>query len=176
VTVLVFAQVKCLAVVVGGCRVHDGLVEHNTYAAAAAATVADDGGRSALLADLLAEVAGCFPRRETRRTCTEKVSGLLSELEDRNCWTLAEAAGHRGPHRFHHFLSRAVWDEELMLDIAASWAAARLDDGDGILIIDETGPASTSCRTRRTSRKTGPSWSSRTPSATGSGSSGTTRS
>jgi len=97
VTVLVFAQVRCLAVVVGGCRVHDGLVEHNTYAAAAAATVADDGGRSALLADLLAEVAGCFPRRETRRTCTEMVSGLLSELEDRNCWTLAEAAGHRGP-------------------------------------------------------------------------------
>jgi hypothetical protein len=25
------------------------------------------------------------------------VSGLLMELEDRNCWTLAEAAGHRGP-------------------------------------------------------------------------------
>jgi len=72
------------------------------------------------------------------------VSGLLSELEDRNCWTLAEAAGHRGPHRLHHFLSRAVWDEELMLDIAASWAAVRLDDGNGILIIDETGDAKSS--------------------------------
>jgi hypothetical protein len=30
------------------------------------------------------------------------VSGLLMELEDHNCWTIAEAAGHRGPHRLHH--------------------------------------------------------------------------
>jgi SRSO17 transposase len=118
-------------------------VEHNTNAAAAAATVADDEGRSALLADLLAEVAGCFPRRETRQTCTDMVNGLLSELEDVNCWTLAEAAGHSGPHRLQHFLSRAAWDAELVLDLAAGWAAARLG-GDGVLIIDETGDAKSS--------------------------------
>lgn len=142
-TVLVFAQVRCGAVVTGGCRVHDEFVEHNIKAAATAATVADEG-RPALLADLLAGVAGCFPRRETRQTCTDMVNGLLSELEDLNCWTLAEAAGHSGPHKLQHFLSRAVWDEELALDLAAGWAAARLDDGDGILIIDETGDAKSS--------------------------------
>jgi SRSO17 transposase len=60
------------------------------------------------------------------------------KLEDHNCWTIAEAAGHRGPHRLHHFLSRAVWDEQLMLDTAAAWAAGRLDDGDGVLVVDET--------------------------------------
>jgi len=144
VTVLVFAQVRCEGVVVGGCRAHDGLVEHNNDAAAAAATVADDDGRAALLADLLARVAGCFPRRETRQTCARMVDGLLMELEDQNCWTIAEAVGHRGPHRLQHFLSRAVWDQELALDIAAGWAAARLDDGNGILIIDETGDAKSS--------------------------------
>jgi hypothetical protein len=36
------------------------------------------------------------------------VSGLLMELEDHNCWTIAEAVGHRGPHRLQHLLSRAV--------------------------------------------------------------------
>jgi len=112
-------------------------------AAAAAATVADDD-RSAVLADLLAEVAGCFPRRETRQTCAQMLDGLLMELEDRNCWTIAQAIGHRAPYRLHHFLSRAVWDQELVLDIAASWAAARLDDGDGVLIIDETGDGKSS--------------------------------
>ena len=141
---LVFAQVRCGSVVVGGCRAHDGLVEHNNDAAAAAATVADDDVRAELLADLLAEVAGCFPRRETRHTCAEMASGLLMELEDQNCWTIAEAIGHRRPYRLHHFLSRAVWDQELMLDIAAGWAAARLDDRDGVLIIDETGDAKSS--------------------------------
>jgi hypothetical protein len=86
-------------------------MRHNHDAAVAAATVADDA-RSALLADLLGRVAGCFPRRESRQCCGQMVSGLLMELDDHNCWTIAEAAGHRGPHRLQHLLSRAVWDEQ----------------------------------------------------------------
>jgi len=58
-------------------------------------------------------VAGCFPRRETRQSCGQMVSGLLMELEDHNCWTVAEAVGHLHPglHRLQHLLSRAVWDD-----------------------------------------------------------------
>jgi SRSO17 transposase len=66
------------------------------------------------------------------------VSGLLMELEDHNCWTIAGAAGHRGPHRLQHLLSRAVWDDQQVLDIASAWAVSHLDDGDGVLIVDET--------------------------------------
>ena len=66
------------------------------------------------------------------------VGGLLMELEDHNCWTIAEAAGHRGPHRLQHLLSRAVWDDQQVLDIASAWAAGHLDDGDAVLIVDET--------------------------------------
>ena len=65
------------------------------------------------------------------------VRGLLMELEDHNCQPVAEAAGHRGPHRLQHLLSRAVWDDEQVLNIAAAWAAGHLDDGDGVLIVDE---------------------------------------
>jgi hypothetical protein len=43
------------------------------------------------------------------------------EVEDRNCWTMAEAAGHPGPHRMQHLLSRARVDEQQMLDAAAGW-------------------------------------------------------
>src|SRR6266566_1552356 len=66
------------------------------------------------------------------------VSGLLMELEDHNCWTIAEAAGHRGPHRLQHLLSRAVWDERQALDAASAWAVSHLDDGNAVLIVDET--------------------------------------
>ena len=66
------------------------------------------------------------------------VSGLLMELDDHNCWTIAEAIGHRGPHRLQHLLSRAVWDDQQVLDIASAWAAGHLDDGDAVLIVDET--------------------------------------
>jgi DDE superfamily endonuclease/aminotransferase class III len=91
-----------------------------------------------LLADLLGRVAGCFPRRETRQSCGQMLSGLLMELDDHNCWTIAEAVGHRGPHRLQYLLSRAVWDEQQVLDTAAGWAVSHLDDGDGVLIVDET--------------------------------------
>jgi SRSO17 transposase len=112
-------------------------VRHNQDAAAAAVTVADDV-HAALLEDLLGRVAGFFPRRETRQSCGQMVRGLLMELEDHNCWTIAEAVGHCGPHRLQHLLSRAVWDEQQVLDTASAWAVSHLGDGDAVLIVDET--------------------------------------
>jgi len=70
--------------------------------------------------------------------------GMLMELEDVNCLSLAEAIGERGPHRLHHLLSRAVWDEQAVLERTAAWAVDLLGDGDGILIADETGDAKSS--------------------------------
>ena len=96
----------------------------------------------------MARVAPCFARRETRLTCRDMVHGLLAELDDRNCWTLAEAAGHPGPHRMQHLLSRARCDEQQMLDSAADWAAGHLsagqDEDDVVLIVDETADAKSS--------------------------------
>lgn len=97
-----------------------------------------------LFEDLLDHVACSFPRRETRATFRELTEGLLMELENVNCWSLAEAVGHSGPHRLQHLLSRARWDEQAVLDATAAWTVARLDDGDAVLIADETGDAKSS--------------------------------
>lgn len=90
----------------------------------------------------MARIAPCFARRETRLTCRDMVNGLLSELDDRNCWTLAEAAGHATPYRMQHLLSRARVDDRQLLDAAADWAAAHItagqDEDDVVLIVDET--------------------------------------
>ena len=96
----------------------------------------------------MARVAPCFARRETRLTCRDMVNGLLAELEDYNCWTLAEAAGHPSPCRMQHLLSRARLDEQPMLDAAADWAVGHLagdqDENDVVLIVDETAGAKSS--------------------------------
>jgi SRSO17 transposase len=55
-------------------------------------------------------------------------AGLLMELEDRNCWSIAEAVGHSGPHWLQHLLSRAAWDEQQLLDTAAAWAVSHLPE------------------------------------------------
>jgi SRSO17 transposase len=110
---------------------------------AAAATV-DDEGHDAAFGALLASLSDCFARSESRETFARMTRGMLMELEDVNCWSLAEAIGERGPHRLHHLLSRAVWDEQAVLERTAAWAVDLLDDGDGILIADETGDAKSS--------------------------------
>ena len=79
------------------------------------------------------------------------IRGLLMELEDHNCWSIAEAVGHQDPSRLQHLLSRARCDEEQMLQAAADWAiehlAAGHDAGDAVLIVDETSDvkSSTDC-------------------------------
>jgi SRSO17 transposase len=118
-------------------------VEHNNHTAAAAATV-DHDGHAGLLDDLMARVASCFARRETRLTCRRMVNGLLSELDDYNCCTRAEAAGHGSPCRMQHLLSRARCDDQAMLDATADWTIGQLNGeqagpgSDAILIVDET--------------------------------------
>jgi SRSO17 transposase len=95
-----------------------------------------------LLDELMGRIASCFARREPRVTCRDMVNGLLSELDDHNCWTMAEAAGHDRPYRMQHLLSRARVDEQRVLDEAAGWAAGHLSAGhdvsDVVLIVDET--------------------------------------
>jgi SRSO17 transposase len=93
-----------------------------------------------LLEDLKATVAGLFGRREPRGTFWDLVTGLLMGLPTANCRTIAEAAGHRGPHRLQHLLSRAVRDAEAVLAGVASWTLDHLT-GPAILAVDETGDA-----------------------------------
>jgi len=116
-------------------------VEQNNQTTAAGVSV-DHDAHAGLLDDLMARVAPCFARRETRLTCRDMVRGLLAELDGRNCWTLAEAAGHPGPYRMQHLLSRARVDDQRVLDSAADWAAGHLsagqDQDDTVLIVDET--------------------------------------
>jgi SRSO17 transposase len=110
----------------------------------AASPTVDDEGHEIAFGGLLASLSGCFTHCETRKTFARMARGMLMELEDVNCWSLAEAIGERGRHRLHHLLSRAVWDEQAVLERTAAWAVGLLDDGDGILIADETGGAKSS--------------------------------
>src|SRR5690349_3403704 len=84
-------------------------------------------------------VAGRFARAEPRRTAREFVLGLLSPLERKNCWWLAERAGHGDPQAMQRLLRTAVWDADAVRDDLRAFMAARLGHPGGVLIPDETG-------------------------------------
>jgi SRSO17 transposase len=105
---------------------------------AAEATIAQREWAAAF-GDVMGQIAGCFPRRDSRLLAREAVQAMLMELERRSCWSLAEALGHGGPHRLQHFLSRGAWDHDLARDRPAAWAAGELTEEKAVLVVDETG-------------------------------------
>jgi SRSO17 transposase len=92
-----------------------------------------------LFDELMSLVAGRFTRVEPRRTAREFVLGLLSPVERKNCWWLAERAGHADPQAMQRLLRTAVWDADKVRDDLRGFVAARLGHEGGVLIPDETG-------------------------------------
>jgi SRSO17 transposase len=89
--------------------------------------------------ELMSQIAGRFGRVEPRRTAREFVAGLLSPVERKNCWWLAEQAGHADPQAMQRLLRTAVWDADAVRDDLRVFVAARLGHARGVLIPDETG-------------------------------------
>jgi hypothetical protein len=92
-----------------------------------------------LFDELMSVIAGRFGRAEPRRTAREFVLGLLSPVERKNCWWLAEQAGHRDPQAMQRLLRTAAWDADAVRDDLRGFVAARLGAAGGVLICDETG-------------------------------------
>lgn len=90
--------------------------------------------------DFLALFAHRFPRVESRRQATSYLRGLLSELERKNGWTLAETAGENGPERLQRLLNFYAWDTDGLRDDIRTTVAATIGDTEhGVLILDDTG-------------------------------------
>jgi SRSO17 transposase len=84
--------------------------------------------------------AARFPRVESRRQMRSYVRGLLSEVERKNGWTLAEAAGNMGPERMQRLLNFYAWDTDGVRDDVRDAVVECLGDEErGVLIVDETG-------------------------------------
>jgi len=88
----------------------------------------------------MAEFAGRFQRIEPRRRASSYVRGLLSELERKNGWTLAEGAGDKTPDGMQRLLNASRWDESgARDDLRAVVIDAIGDKENAILVVDETG-------------------------------------
>ncbi len=64
---------------------------------------------------------------------------LLSPVERKNGWQVAEEAGEATPYAMQHLLDRAKWDPDGVRDELRTYVSETLGDGAGVLVIDETG-------------------------------------
>jgi len=86
-----------------------------------------------------AAIAGRFTRVEPRRQARAFLLGLLSDVDTRSCWQLAEQAGDVSPHAMQRLVGEAVWDADAVGDDVRGYVVDTLGDPGGVLILDDTG-------------------------------------
>jgi hypothetical protein len=84
-------------------------------------------------------VAPFFGRREPRLRAWSYLSGLLSSLECKNGWCLAELAGDQTPDGMQRLLNHARWDADLVRDALCRQVGERIGSPAGVLVGDDTG-------------------------------------
>lgn len=87
----------------------------------------------------MARIAGRFKRAEPRATARAFVLGLLSGVERKNCWRLAEQADHARPGPLQRLLRNARWDADAVRDDIRAGVLEHLGADDGVPTKDETG-------------------------------------
>jgi len=77
--------------------------------------------------------------KSLRETGGTSLLGLLSDVDTRSCWQLAEQAGDASPHAMQRLLGEAVWDADKVRDDLRGYVVDALGDSEAVLIIDDTG-------------------------------------
>lgn len=91
------------------------------------------------LEQLVERVSPHVARPETRQRALAYLQALLSPVERKNSWQLAEASGHTTPYGVQHLLGRAVWDADGVRDELRADVVEHLGEPEGVLVLDETG-------------------------------------
>ncbi len=86
-----------------------------------------------------AHIAGRFRRPEPRRRVLDYLKGLLSPIERKNGWQLAEQAGDLSPDGVQRLLATYSWDADLVRDDLRNYLVEHLGHPQGVLVVDETG-------------------------------------
>jgi SRSO17 transposase len=111
----------------------------DSHTAPAALTVDTVRAWSLELTEVERRLGTRFPRWEARRRAGAYLRGLLSPVERKNGWQLAEVNGDETPYGMQHLLGRAQWDTEAVRDDLRGYVMEYLGTPQGVMVIDETG-------------------------------------
>jgi SRSO17 transposase len=84
-------------------------------------------------------IAHRFARSEPRQRALAYLRGLLSPVERKNGWQLAECVGDATPNGMQRLLATYEWDADAVRDDLHTYVVEHLGDPNGVLVVDETG-------------------------------------
>src|SRR5918997_2258306 len=91
------------------------------------------------LSALHQRIAHHFVRAEPRPQAYAYLRALISPLDRKNGWQIAEHVGAATPDGVQRLLATAHWDADQVRDDLRTYVVAHLGHPDAVLVIDETG-------------------------------------
>jgi len=91
------------------------------------------------LVELHQRIGGRFGRVEPCRRALAYLRGLLSQVERKNSWWLAEQAGEQTPDGMQRLLNGSGWHAGGVRDDLRDDVVEQLGDPDAVLVLDEAG-------------------------------------
>src|SRR5918993_4750735 len=90
------------------------------------------------IAEFLMPLAPLFRRSQSRHSLERYLTGLLTDLERKNCDTIAAAVAGTSTERLQHLLTDAAWEPQA-LDQQRVAALVAQSPPHGLLVLDDTG-------------------------------------
>src|SRR4028118_1123483 len=101
--------------------------------------VAEIRGWALGLSALHQRIAPHFARSEPRQLVLNYLQALISPIERKNGWQIAEHLGATTPDGVQRLLATAHWDADQVRDDLRTYVVEHLGDPEAVLVIDETG-------------------------------------
>ena len=89
--------------------------------------------------ELMNQIARVFPSGPSFANAQKYMRGLLSPIERKNGWQMAEAVGETTPYSIQQFLYRGKFSADNLRDELRVYVNSKIGEEDGVLVVDETG-------------------------------------
>ena len=89
--------------------------------------------------EMMERISKIFSSEPGLRTAKKYMQGLLSPIERKNGWQMAEAVGETTPYVMQQFLYRGQFSADDLRNELRGYVSEKLGDEDGVLVVDETG-------------------------------------
>src|SRR5215210_459932 len=90
------------------------------------------------IAEFLEPFAPLFRRSQSRHSLERYVTGLLTDLDRKNCDTISAAVAGTSTERLQHLLTDADWDSQELDGARVRSLSEKSPQGGGILVVDDT--------------------------------------
>lgn len=89
--------------------------------------------------ELMGRIGGVFANEAGYRMGQKYLRGLMSPIERKNGWQMAEALGQETPYAVQQFLFRGRFSPDALRDELRTYVGDKIGDPEGVMVVDDTG-------------------------------------